>query len=173
MSYPLKRLPYFILISLLTACAADKTDLEQFVAETKNKYQGSVEPLPQFEPYQNYVYNASELRPPFTQDRPQEQAPVDNGIRPDQRRRKEPLEFFPVDALEMVGILEQQSNRWGLIKDPDGSIHRVQPGNYVGENYGQVTNINETEIVFLEIIPDGLGAWIERQETLAMGEENQ
>jgi type IV pilus assembly protein PilP len=88
---------------------------------------------------------------------------------PDKTRRKEPLEFFPMDSLKMVGILEQKGEVWGLIQDPDGTIHRVQAGNHAGETYGEIVRISEESIDFVESIPDGLGAWIEREISLSIG----
>lgn len=159
---------------LLTACSNDFSDLEQYVTETRTKYQGSVEPLPQFEPYQNYVYSTFNYRTPFTEPsaaQSDDQIAGDTGPRPDKDRRKEPLEFFPLDSLQMVGTLERGGESWGLVRDPDGTIHRVQPGNHAGENFGEIIRISETSIDLLEIIPDGLGAWIEREISLSLGEE--
>lgn len=157
----------------LAGCAGDMSDLRQYVEETKNKYQGSVEPLPQFQPYQNHVYSVFNYRAPFDQPTAaQEQEVVSNsGPTPDVQRRKEPLEFFPLDALQMVGTLEQQGEVWALVKDPEGTIHRVQPGNHMGQNFGEILRIEEDSIKLLEIIPDGLGAWIERETSLTLGEQ--
>lgn len=158
---------------ILSGCSGDMSDLRQYVEETKGKYQGSVDPLPQFEPYHNHVYSVFNYRAPF--DKPvaaQEQEVATNtGPAPDVQRRKEPLEFFPLDSLLMVGTLEQQGEVWGLIKDPEGTIHRVQPGHYLGQNFGEIIHINEDSIDLLEIIPDGLGAWIEREISLTLGEQ--
>ena len=68
-------------------------------------------------------------------------------------------------------ILEQNSVTWGLVQAPDQTIHRVLENNYAGENYGQITRITEDRISILEIVPDGLGAWVEREASLALGEE--
>ncbi|HEY3486712.1 MAG TPA: pilus assembly protein PilP [Gammaproteobacteria bacterium] len=151
-------------------CSRSMKDLEQYVETTRNKYQGSVEPLPQFEPYQNYVYTAFNSRDPFIEPTAAPEEDMTAGG-PDIKRRKEPLEFFPMDALKMVGILEQKGEIWGLIQDSDGTIHRVQNGNHAGENYGEIIRISEESIQFLEIIPDGLGAWIEREISLSIGGE--
>jgi type IV pilus assembly protein PilP len=163
----------FALLAMLLAaggCSRSMKDLEQYVETTRNKYQGSVEPLPQFEPYQNYVYAAFNYRDPFIEPKAADTAGQNTGEGgPDMRRRKEPLEFFPMDALKMVGILEQKGQVWGLIQDPDGTIHRVKNGNHAGENYGEIVRISEEKIDFVEIIPDGLGAWIEREISLSIG----
>ena len=161
-----------ITTSLLTACSNDITDLELYVETTQTKFQGSVQPLPQFEPYQNYIYSTFNYRTPFTEPTTgiDQETANDNGLRPATERRKEPLEFFPLDSLKMVGTLEKDKQVWGLIRDPDGTIHRVQPGHHAGENYGEIIKISETGIDMLEIIPDGLGAWIEREISLSIGE---
>lgn len=161
-----------LIVALLAACSNDISDLEQYVAAAQTKYEGRVEPLPQFEPYQNYNYSTFNYRSPFTEPtvgEPEEAA--DTGPRPDRERRKEPLEFFPLDSLQMVGTLERGGEVWGLIRDPDGTIHRIQPGNHAGENFGEIIRITESTIDLLEIIPDGLGAWIEREISLSLGEE--
>jgi type IV pilus assembly protein PilP len=161
-----------VLTIVVSGCAGDFSDLQQYVEETRNKYQGSVEPLPQFEPYQNHVYSVFNYRAPFDQPVEKEQDVVSNdGPAPDIQRRKEPLEFFPLDSLQMVGTLEQQGDVWGLVKDPEGTIHRVQPGNYMGQNFGEIIRIEEDSIDLLEIIPDGLGAWVEREISLTLGEQ--
>ena len=159
-------------IGVLSACSGDMTDLKQYVEETKSKYQGNVEPLPQFEPYNNYDYAAFNHRPPFTAPTTDiNEEETAGGPSPDKERRKEPLEYFPLDSLLMVGTLEQKGEIWGLIKDSDGTIHRVQPGNHAGENYGEIIRITEDSIDLLEIIPDGLGAWVEREISLSIGEQ--
>jgi len=161
---------------LLGGCAGDLRDLEQFVHETQQKHSGSVEPLPQFEPYQNFEYERSALRDPFASDsgvvdKPATVATNTGGLQPDQNRRREPLEFFPLDTLSMVGVLEQNAVTWGLIQAPDTTIHRVLEGNYAGENFGQITRITEERVNILEIVPDGLGAWVEREASLVLGEQ--
>lgn len=163
-----------VLAISVSACSPDYSDLQQYVDETKSKYQGSVEPLPQFQPYQSHAYSVSNYRAPF--DKPvneqQQEVATNNGPAPDVQRRKEPLEFFPLDALQMVGTLEQKGEVWGLVKDPEGTIHRVQPGNHMGQNFGEIIRIEDDTIDLLEIIPDGLGAWIEREASLTLGEQS-
>ena len=148
------------------------SDLENYIAQTKTKYVGSIDPIPQFDPYQIFAYSAFEERDPFLQREEdlEQQTAVESGTQPDRERRKEPLEYFPLDSLSMVGILEQRGSVWGLIRDPDGTIHTVKPGNYLGENFGEIIRITESQVEILEIISDGLGAWIEREIDLSLGE---
>lgn len=169
----LSRFLLVLSVVLMASCSRSMTDLELYVETTQNKFQGSVEPLPQFEPYHNYVYSTFKYRSPFSEPTTgiDDTADAGTGIRPPTERRKEPLEFFPLDSLTMVGTLERGNDVWGLIRDPDGTIHRVQPGNHAGENYGEIIKISESNIDLLEIIPDGLGAWIEREISLSIGED--
>ena len=154
----------------LTACSQNNEDLMSFIDETKSKHVGSVQPLPTFEPYKNFTYAAAELRDPFEAAfEPEADTDNDNGLRPNEIRPKEPLETYPLDTLRMVGILVQHENTWGLVKDPNNVVHRVQTGNYAGQNEGQIVSVTEKQIEIIEIIPDGLGGYIERTASLVIG----
>ena len=91
-----------------------------------------------------------------------------NSLAPDPLRRKEELEGFALDALRMVGTLEQNQTRWGLIRTPNGILHRVRVGNYLGMNNGQIINISDEAIQLTEIVSEGPGEWRERQATVAL-----
>jgi len=77
-----------------------------------------------------------------------------------------------IDSLKMVGLLQQKSQTWGLVRDPDGTIHRVQPGNFAGQNHGRIVTVGENRIDIIELVPDGLSGWVNREAVLAMAEEN-
>ncbi len=156
----------------MTACSKDDSDLQAFIAQTKSTNVGSVKPIPQFEPYESFTYTAGDLRDPFVATAEiDEQALADNALRPDQQRPRQPLEAFPLDTLAMVGILEQKEHEWALIKDPQNVVHRVQIGNYMGRHEGRVTEITESDIRLTEIVPDGIGGFIEREASIAIGNE--
>lgn len=162
----------FLLATIaLSACTQSNDDLIAFIDETKSKHLGSVKPLPTFEPYKNFTYSASQLRDPFEAAFEPEigNETATNGLRPNATRPKEPLETYPLDTLRMVGILVQHENTWGLVKDPNNVVHRVQTGNYAGQNEGQIISVTEKQIDIIEIIPDGLGGYIERTASLAIG----
>ena len=93
----------------------------------------------------------------------------DSGIRPDKLRRREELELFSLDTLRMVGTLERDE-RWALVKNKQGVIYRVKPGNYMGKNHGRITAIYDDRIELVEIVPDRAGGYIERPAQLAIGE---
>lgn len=164
------------LSGLMAACGSNETrDLHQFVEQVRERQNTRIEPLPEFKPYETFLYQAESLRSPFMPSAggaPDDilGEPKDNGIQPDANRPREALESFPLDTLRMVGTLKQNGESWGLVQTDDGTIHRIQPGNYLGQNHGKIVNITEYEIALLEIVPDGLGGWIERQASLALSE---
>ncbi len=171
LSNNIKKLLPVVLVMALNACSQSNDDLVQFIETTKTKHLGSVQPLPQFKPYQNFTYSAADLRDPFEPafEAESNEKPNASGLRPDSQRPKEPLEAFPLDTLRMVGILVQNDVTWGLVKDPNNVVHRVQVGNYIGQNEGQIIAVNEQQIDLIEIISDGLGGYIERSASLAIG----
>jgi type IV pilus assembly protein PilP len=157
----------------LGGCSQDISDLQSFISQTKSAHVGSVKPIPQFKPYESFSYSAVDLRDPFMAEMNLEED--DNTktslLNPDSTRPRQPLEVFPLDTLSMVGLLEQNENLWGLIKDPQNIVHRIQVGNYMGQNEGRVIAINESAIHLIEIVPDGIGGYIERDASIAIGGE--
>ncbi len=156
----------------VSACSQDVTDLQTFIAQTKSAHVGTVKPIPQFKPYESFSYSAAELRDPFVANIvTQESNTTTSLLNPDMSRPRQPLEIFPLDTLSMVGILEQNEQQWGLIKDPKNTVHRVQVGNYMGQSEGRIIEINESAVYLVEIIPDGIGGYIERDASIAIGGE--
>ena len=98
-----------------------------------------------------------------------EQTGNSSGPRPDLQRPREYLERFELDTLEMVGTFNKESSEWALIKDPDGTIHRVSVGNYIGMNHGKVSSITNDEVNLSEFISDGVGGWLVRDASIALG----
>jgi type IV pilus assembly protein PilP len=152
---------------MLTGCSGGQSDLEKWIADTKKKPGGRIQALPEVKPYETYVYSAAKLRSPF-----QPQGPGGaNGqasLRPSTRRNREFLEGFSLDTLRMVGTFKVGSSFYGLVQSKDGLVHKIQPGNYLGQNDGKVTEITGGKISLVEIIPDGLGGYIERPASLAL-----
>ena len=160
---------------LLSACGQDMSDLEPYIAEVKARKSRAIEPIPQVKQYEAFTYEARGRRDPFIKLEPERSdsnqvAAVGNGIRPDFNRNREPLEEFPLDSLRMVGTIVLQGTTYSLIKAPDSVIHRVVIGDHMGQNYGRIIGINETEVALVEIIPDGFGGWMERPAALALTE---
>jgi len=162
---------------LLSACTDDKEDLTQYVSRVKSEQKTDIEPMPVMKPYQKFTYAASELRDPFIATvtevaRQEETVPVvDNGISPDRHRRKEALESYALSELQFVGTIEQDGV-WALVRASDGIINRVQVGNYMGLNHGQVLAISEVEIVLNEIVSEGNGMYVKRDSSLPIVEVN-
>jgi len=157
----------------IAGCSQDISDLQGFIAQTKSAHVGSVKPIPQFKPYESFSYSAVDLRDPFMAEinLEEDSATKTSLLNPDSSRPRQPLEVFPLDTLSMVGLLEQNENLWGLIKDPQNIVHRIQVGNYMGQNEGRVIAINESAIHLIEIVPDGIGGYIERDASIAIGGE--
>jgi type IV pilus assembly protein PilP len=153
---------------LLAGCDSDMSDLESYVAEIKSRRSTAIEPIPQLKQYEAYVYEIGDRRDPFTRVDPQQAAPINSGPGPDLNRNREPLEEFPIDALRMVGTISTPKGVFALVKAPDNVIHRVTIKDHLGQNYGQITAINESEISLLELVPDGFGAWVQRPASLAL-----
>ncbi len=156
----------------LAACGADMDDLDQYINEIKARPGGRIEPLPEITPYEifTYVADAQGLRSPFVPDTPQATGSAAGGARPDPDRSREYLESFPLDTLGMVGTLYIGETMYGLVQTADGLIHRVVPGNYMGQNDGRITDISESEITLVEIISDGIGGYIERDAAIGLSD---
>ena len=165
--------PAIISFSLLSisACSQDVSDLQTFIAQTKSAHVGSVKAIPQFKPYESFSYSAAELRDPFVAnvDLDNDETTKTSLLNPDSSRPRQPMEAFPLDTLSMVGTLEQNEQLWGLIKDPQNMVHRVQVGNYMGQSEGRIIEINDSAIYLVEIVPDGIGGYIERDASIAIG----
>ena len=155
--------------ALLTACSSADDELQRFVEDTKKEPGGRVEPLPEIKPYETFVYAAADLRSPFLPSSPGSGAGL-AGVRPDQKRNREFLEQYSLDTLKMVGTFKVGNSFYGLVQSKDGLVHKVQPGNYLGQNDGKVTGITGGRITLVEIIPDGLGGYIERPASLALSD---
>mgnify|MGYP000020553974 CR=1 FL=1 len=160
----------------LTACAPEQDNLEAYIAEVQGRKSTDVEPVPQVLVYEPFRYAQYDEPDPFEPFESGAAGPIQtqssSALSPDFDRNREPLESFPLEGLRMRGTLEFRGQRYALIQAPDGIVHRVQTGNYMGQNYGRVVEIGAAEIVLEEIVPDGLGGYVKRDATVALrGEE--
>ena len=153
----------------LAACSSADDDLSRFIEDTKKEPGGRVEPLPEVKPYETFTYAAADLRSPFLPSSPGSGAGL-AGVRPDQKRNREFLEQFSLDTLKMVGTLKLEGHVYGLVRTKDGLVHRVTVGNYLGQADGKITDITPSKISLVEIVPDGLGGYMERPAGLALNE---
>jgi type IV pilus assembly protein PilP len=151
--------PFLALMTLvLAACGADQSDLRDYINEVKDRHRRPVPEVPTVEPFEGFSYAASELRDPF---QPHSRRIVVDP-HPDMNRPREYLEEFVLNQLSLVGTLRQEERRWALIEAPDGEVHRVSTGNYLGRNYGQIVQIDASMLTLREIVPDGMGGWTEQ-----------
>lgn len=157
-------------LSLLAACADEPSDLKRFVTEQEKSLPRRIDALPEVKPFEPFGYEGFDLPDPF---KPRKLAVKQNdggGLQPDLNRRKEPLEAFPLEQLKMVGTLQQGGEIFALVK-ADRTLYRVKKGNYMGQNFGLITEITEGEVKLKEIVQDGTGDWAERVSSLPLLEE--
>jgi len=159
----------FVSLAVLTACSSADDELARFIEDTKKEPGGRVEPLPEVKPYQTFVYSVASMRSPFLPGSPGGAAGTP-GVRPDSKRNREFLEQYSLDTLKMVGTLKLGGQTYGLVQTKEGLVHRVLPGNFVGTNDGKIVAISPSKIQVIEIVPDGLGGYMERAAALALNE---
>ena len=152
---------------VLVGCSGRDADLSRFIEQTKKEPGGRVEPLPEVKPYDTYVYTSGATRSPFV---PGGSRGAASGPRPEVQRNREFLEQFSLDTMKMVGTLKLDSNTFGLVQVADGRVQRVLVGNHLGQNDGHITDIAPNKISLIELVPDGLGGYIERPAALALNE---
>lgn len=153
----------------MTACSQnDYGDLESFINDAGKGLQGKVDPVPEVKYYQHFTYQAFDTPNPFLPRKTDQAQSAGNGIQPDLSRRKEALEAYALESLSMVGTLQQDNKIFALIKSPDGTLYRVNTGNYLGQNFGKIDTISESEVELIEIVQGGANEWIERVSTLML-----
>ena len=153
----MKRLAIVLIVTGLSGCGSgDMDDLHRFVAETGKDMQGKIDPLPEVKAYEPFSYAAFDLPDPF---KPRKLSTGGGGgMQPDLTRPKEPLEAFSLETLKMVGVLSQNGVNQAVIKTPDNAIYHIKKGNYMGQNFGLVTQISDSEVTLkLSRIALGIG----------------
>ncbi|WP_415252901.1 pilus assembly protein PilP [Thermomonas sp.] len=150
----------------LAGCGGASSDLEKWVAEVKAKPAPPLDPLPVMQQFETFEYAAQDLRDPFSDVFTSSSG--GSGPRPDPGRRKQTLEQFPLDSLDMVGTLGAGKNLVALVMAPDKVTYRVLPGAYMGQSDGRVTAVQEDRIELVELVPDGAGGWLERPARIAL-----
>ncbi|MDX2298311.1 MAG: pilus assembly protein PilP [Xanthomonadaceae bacterium] len=168
--HPFRLVLLLILAALLAACARGTQDVEAWVAEVRNRPAPPLDPLPVMQQFETFQYAAQPLRDPFSvpiNDR----RVASSGPRPDPNRRKEPLEAFPLDSLDMVGTLGAGDQRLALVMAPDKVVHRLRAGSHMGQNEGRVVTITEGAVDVIELVPDGAGGWTERRASIALDDK--
>lgn len=162
-------------IFLLPGCDTSQQyqDLHDFMAETKRRPQGVIDPLPAFRPYRPFAYSAMTMRSPFEKPVNDDGATIKGGrtVEPDMTREREFLESFNIAGLTMVGSLTKEGRLQVLLNDGQGGVHRVSIGNYIGRNHGKIITADNSQIEVLEIVSDGANGWVERPKIIKLEEK--
>lgn len=153
----------------ITSTPGDAPNLEEWVANVKARPAPPLDPLPVMQQFETFEYAAQGLRDPFSDAFTSDGS--GSGPRPDSARRKQTLEQFPLDGLDMVGTLGRGNGLVALLMAPDKVTYRVQRGAYIGQNDGRVTGISEDRIELVELVPDGAGGWLERPASIALDDQ--
>jgi type IV pilus assembly protein PilP len=161
-------LALLLVAGVVAGCSSRDDELTQFIQQTKQEQPTGVKPLPEVKPYESFIYADQSMRSPFVPGGTGQSSSA--GLRPDSRRNREYLEQFALDTLKMVGTLSLGGQSFGLVKTRDGLVHRVVPGNYMGQNDGRVLSVTAAKISVTEIVPDGLGGYMERPAALPLNE---
>ena len=156
----------------LTACSGvGHDDLTQFVKDSAANSRGKVDPLPEMKPYEEFTYNAGDLPDPFKPRKLKMSMGEGGGLQPDMNRPKQLLESYALESLQMVGVLKKKNEIYAVIKAPGNMIYTVKVGNYLGQNFGKVVAITDTQVKLKETVQDSAGDWAERDDTLNLQEQ--
>ena len=169
----MKRALVMALGLFIGACGGGEyQDLKEELKKLAADLRGKVPPLPVVKPYEPVPYKAFDLPDPFSTAKIElvtKAASSGGRLKPDLNRPKEPLEAFPLESVKVVGVLQQSKQIFALVR-ADVSIHRVKVGNYMGQNFGLVTGITESQVQLRELVQDAAGDWAERVSTLQLQE---
>ncbi len=169
----MKRALVMALGLFIAACGGGEyQDLKEELKKLTADLRGKVAPLPVVKPYEPVPYKAFDLPDPFGSSKIElvtKTASSGGGLKPDLNRPKEPLEAFPLESVKVVGVLQQAKQTFALVR-ADATVYRVKVGNYMGQNFGLVTDITESQVQLRELVQDASGDWAERVSTLQLQE---
>ena len=162
-------------VAVLSACAADQDELQQWMEQQKREVKPNVEPLSPPKKFNPQPYAALGAVEPFSTQKltvalKQEARQPNSLLAAEINRRKEPLEAYPVDSMAMVGSVNRNGRPYALLK-VDNLLYQVKQGDYLGQNYGKIIKISETDVAYREIVQDAAGEWIERNSALQLQEK--
>ncbi|MEY4414760.1 MAG: hypothetical protein RIQ53_2053 [Pseudomonadota bacterium] len=161
----------------LAGCGADQEELQAWMDQQRREVKPSVEPLEPPKKFSPEPYDGALSVDPFNPQKmevalKQETRQTSALLAAEQRRRREPLEAFPLDGMSMVGSLRSRGGPVALLR-VDGLLYQVKPGDYIGQNFGKVVRVGETELELREVVQDAAGEWVERRSTLQLQEQGQ
>jgi type IV pilus assembly protein PilP len=166
---------------LAAGCGGSGQDeLQQWMSDQRAATKPVVTPIPEPKKFTPQAYTQEGVTDPFsniklTQALKRESAQATSNaalVAPELARRKEPLEAYPLDSMKMVGSLIKEGQPVALLK-VDNLLYQVKPGNYLGQNYGKIVKVGETEVTLREIVQDAAGEWTERTATLQLQERSK
>lgn len=174
-------LPVLLAGAVLAGCGSSGQDeIEQWMHDERAATKPHVEPIPEPKKFTPQAYTEEGKTDPFSSvkltqalKRESTQSSASAAlVAPELARRKEPLEAYPLDSMSMVGSLIKEGQPVALLR-VDNLLYQVKPGNYIGQNYGKITKVSETEVVLREIVQDATGEWVERTSTLQLQERSK
>ncbi len=166
-----------VLASLvLAACSGgDHEDLRRWMNDAGKDIRGKIPPLPEVKPYEPVAYDTGNLMDPFKPGKigVEKRKSSGSGLQPDMDRVREPLEAYPLESLKFVGVMTKKKDSYAIIQ-VDSSLYQVRAGNYMGQNFGVITKIAESEATVKELVQDSAGDWVERESSLLLqGQEGK
>ena len=156
-------------LALVACSSGNHDDLRQWMNEASKDIKGRIPPLPKVKPYEPVSYDAGNLLDPFKPGKigVEQKKSGGGGLRPDMDRPREPLEAYPLESLKYVGVMTKKKISYAIIQ-VDGSLYQVRVNNYMGQNFGVISKLTESEVVLKELIQDSTGDWVERESTLLL-----
>lgn len=174
MTRPQNWLMISMAVLALSACTGEQEELQAWMDQQRHEVRPNVQPLSPPQKFNPQAYAGADGVEPFSTQKltgslKQEAAQPNSAVAAELSRRKEPLEAFPLDSMSMVGSVNRKGVPYALLK-VDNLLYQVKVGEYLGQNYGKIMKITETEITLREIVQDAAGEWIERPTTLQLQE---
>jgi len=166
----MKKIPVALMCLVLVACTGgDNQDLRQWMSEAGKDIKGKIPPLPEVKPYEPVAYDAGNLLDPFKPAKigPEQKKNAGGGVQPDMDRPREPLEAYPLESLKYVGVMTKKNVSFAIIQ-VDSALYQVRVGNYMGQNFGVITKVAESEVTLKELTQDSAGDWVEKTSALLL-----
>ena len=156
-------------LSLAGCAGGEHEDMRQWMNDASKNIKGGIPPLPQVKPYEPVAYDVGNLLDPFKLAKigAEQKKNGGGGLQPDMNRPREPLESYSLESLKYVGVMTKAKISYAIIQ-VDSSLYQVRVGSYMGQNFGVITKVSETELVLKELIQDSAGDWVERESTLLL-----
>jgi type IV pilus assembly protein PilP len=166
-----------LVVGVLAGCSGSNDELRQWMADTRKEMRPVTPTLAEPKTFEPFLYRDQTDIDPFDPSKVTNalkalSAKSTSGLAPDLSRRREPLEAFPLDTVTMVGTLQRPNLRYALLR-ADGIVYQAKVGNYVGQNFGIITRIDESEVAIKEVVQDAAGEWVERATTLQLQESKR